>query len=182
MAKTNGIFSELAGYAFSLINKTNPIKQENNDGEIYRIWFDNDQTGKCYVGQTVQGSLNRIRQHIDDAQHIQQEGGCPLLDEATRYYGINHMRYEILASGVKTHEELDTLEKYYIKQYNSQSPNGYNVKSGGQHNSTGYTPINDKHGYKLSQRNPIAAAIVDEAINASRMNSTAKSFLRGILR
>lgn len=99
-------------------------------GEIYRIWFDNDPEQKSYVGQTVQGSLVRIKQHIDDAKS--DKGGCPLLDAATRKFGVNHMRYEILEDGIRTHTDLDEAERFWIAHYNSKSPHGYNVKTGGQ--------------------------------------------------
>lgn len=47
-----------------------------NDGEIYRIWFNNDPSSKCYIGQTTQGALARVNQHINDAKT--PTGGCAL--------------------------------------------------------------------------------------------------------
>lgn len=98
-------------------------------GEIYRIWFDNDESGRCYIGQTVQGSLIRVKQHIDDAKT--KEGGCPKLDAATRKFGTKHMHYEVLESGIETYQELDEAERFWIEKYDSVD-HGYNVKIGGQ--------------------------------------------------
>lgn len=158
-----------------------------NGGEIYRIWFDNDDSGRCYVGQTVQGSLERIKQHIADAQT--NSGGCPLLDDATRHFGINAMRYEILESGITTHEELDEAEKFWIKKFNCQYPYGYNVKSGGQGKDSTYTPINNKkdaftpssfiNQFVAPQKN--TSPIVEAVLENLPMNDTAKTILRHII-
>lgn len=101
-------------------------------GEIYRIWFANDNSGKSYIGQTRQsgGSFERVTQHINDAR--QGRRACPLLDDATRYYGIDNLRWQVLERGFDTQEALDEAERAYIKYFNSQAPGGYNVKPGGQ--------------------------------------------------
>ena len=100
-----------------------------NRGEIYMIYFDNDPSHKVYVGQTIQGTLTRIKQHIDDART--KGGGCPKLDEATRQFGVRHMHYKVLERNIATHEELDEAERFWIAHYDSVK-NGYNVKTGGQ--------------------------------------------------
>lgn len=150
-----------------------------NKGEIYRLWFDNDPDHKSYVGQTVQGTLSRIKQHIDDAQ--KNDGtGCPLLDDATRRFGIQHMRYEILEDGIETHEDLDRAEQYWIKRYNSRTPYGYNVKLGGQ--GKGCTPIDPGPSGTLASKNPIAAAVAESLLDRSSISDNAKGLLRSIIR
>ena len=150
-----------------------------NGGEIYRIWFDNDPSGKCYVGQTIQGSLNRIRQHVEDARDNDNEG-CPLLDAATRRFGLQHMRYEILEEGIETHEKLDMAEKYWIAQFGSQDPGGYNVKSGGQYKPGG-TLINSKKTKKLTSTNPLLAAVIEGAVRRTNVPPIVNSVLNKIL-
>lgn len=110
------------------------------NGEIYKIWFDNDSSGKVYVGQTKRGSANRVMQHVYEA--YSPHGGCPLLDEATRVFGPEHMRFEVLESRIPNPSELDEAERFWIAQYNSVKPGGYNVKRGGQ--GTDRTPSPDK--------------------------------------
>ena len=100
------------------------------NGEIYKIWFDNDTSGKVYVGQTKRGSANRVMQHIYEA--YSPHGGCPLLDEATRVFGPEHMRFEVLEDRIPNPQELDEAERFWISKYNSVKPGGYNVKRGGQ--------------------------------------------------
>lgn len=155
-----------------------------NGGEIYRIWFDNDDSGKCYVGQTIQGSLNRIRQHVEDAQSKDGDG-CPLLDAATRRFGLQHMRYEILEQGIETHEELDMAEKYWIAKFDSQEPNGYNVKSGGQ-GKVSFTPIGTKAtgkkiSHKLGASNPLAAALIESFTSRATVPVAVRETLSKIL-
>ena len=164
---------------FNILNNSN--NNTGKTGEIYRIWFINDPTHKCYIGQTVQGSYTRIRQHIADAENMNQNsGGCPLLDAATRKYGIDNMRYEILQRGITTHEELDAAEKYWIKKENTQYPNGYNVKSGGQGNTENFsfTPIDTpKHESTL-------ATLINVIANSStgtQRKEDAKSMLARIV-
>lgn len=147
-------------------------------GEIYRIWFDNDPRRKSYVGQTIQGALVRIRQHIDDAN--KGEDACPLLDEATRRFGIQHMRYEILQDNLWTHEDLDAAEKFWIAKYNSFAPNGYNMTRGG---SGGGTPISySGSAHTLAQKNVVAAAIAETVLDRSNINERTKGILKAFIR
>lgn len=149
-----------------------------NGGEIYRIWFDNDPSGKCYVGQTIQGSLNRIRQHVEDAQS--SDDGCPLLDAATRKFGLRHMRYEVLEEGIRTHEELDEAERKWIAAFNSQEPGGYNVKAGGQGKSS--TPIVQRGVYRgLRESNPLVASVVEGLVSREGVHPAVKTIVNQLL-
>lgn len=158
-----GAATRTASIANSFLSSLTKTGGSNKTGEIYRIWFLNDPTGKSYVGQTIQGSYDRIRQHIVDAER--NDGtGCPLLDAATRRYGTQQMRYEILQRGITTREELDAAEQYWIKRYNSQAPNGYNVKSGGQGGGSviGNTPLGAETRNKPNVAEMLAAFALSE--------------------
>lgn len=51
-------------------------------------------------------------------------------------YGFDCFKFEILKDNIQSKEELDILERYYIKEYQSLvSEQGYNVELGG--NSVG---------------------------------------------
>ena len=53
-----------------------------------------------------------------------------------RKYGFNNFHFEILQDNIQSKEEMDQLEKDYIKKYNSLvTQNGYNIELGG--NSAG---------------------------------------------
>lgn len=131
MMSADRTIDNVTSFAKTYLKNKSEEFMSGKTGEIYRIWFVNDPYKRSYVGQTIQGSLNRIKQHVADAER--NDGtGCPLLDEATKMYGVDNMRYSVLVSGIEDRESLDEAEKYWIKKLNTIAPNGYNIKSGGQ--------------------------------------------------
>ena len=106
-------------------------------GYLYKIT--NKITGKCYIGVTVQPDCqSRWRKHINSLKYKE---GCPLLKKSMKKHGVDNFTFEILI--ICFDEDVVKYEKEYIKKYNSQQPNGYNILSGGQ--------IGDGHvGYKHS--------------------------------
>lgn len=154
---------------------------ERRQGEIYRIWFVNDPSGKCYVGQTVNGARARVRQHIAEA--ADGKGGCPLLDKACRKFGSDNMRYEILANNIYDREELNAAEKFWIEQYNSQSPHGYNVQAGGYHakGSTGSVNAPTQIGLTGIFDNPLAATVARAVVSNADVSPKTRSLISAIL-
>lgn len=75
--------------------------------------------GWCYVGRTH--GKNKVRSH-------QSRG---LLGEDLQTFPDNIISL-VAWTGECTSEEINEKEKYYIKEYNSISPNGYNLNHGGQ--------------------------------------------------
>lgn len=65
--------------------------------------------------------------------------GCKVFYKAILKYGFENFQVEIL--GEFEVNQLDKKEKYFIEQYNSLAPNGYNVKDGGQNTSRKERPI-----------------------------------------
>ena len=95
-------------------------------GYIYKIT--NTETGKCYIGETNQHNYNkRWRKHINSLKYKE---GCPLLKASMKKHGVDKFKFEILI--ICFDEDLVKYEKEYIKKYDSQAPNGYNILSGGQ--------------------------------------------------
>ena len=103
--------------------------QKEITGVIYK--FENKINGKIYIGQ----SKRERRRYFS---HIQCNNPIYEIDRAIKLYGINNFDYSILES-LNTYdlEEvnswMDEKEVYYIQYYNSLSPNGYNLLSGGNH-------------------------------------------------
>lgn len=90
--------------------------------EIYII--KNDINEKVYIGQTRQGIRERFK------SHLKCKSSCAI-HNAIRKYGKEHFYVEKLCD-CSSQEELNEMEKFYIKKFNSLSPNGYNLTTGGQ--------------------------------------------------
>lgn len=90
---------------------------------IYKIT--NTINNKSYVGFTTQEPEKRINEHLE------LKSRCPRLVSAVKKYGKEHFSYEILHAG----EDLELLnywENFYILQYNTLHPMGYNLTLGGE--------------------------------------------------
>lgn len=85
----------------------------------------NTVNGKRYIGQTTKG---------EDAGYI---GSGLILKRAVKKYGEENFTVEILAQA-DTKNELDTLERRYILEYDAiNSKEFYNIASGGQGGNLG---------------------------------------------
>jgi group I intron endonuclease len=93
---------------------------------IYKI--KNKINGKIYIGQTIQDLDKRIESHLKESRSNKTDR--PFLN-AIKKYGIENFEWEIIDEA-KTLDELDEKEIYWIDNYNSLVPNGYNVLGGGQ--------------------------------------------------
>lgn len=105
--------------------------------EIYKIT--NTANNKIYIGQAVSHILNhkryrpyghqkRFNTHISEA-FSSKKNQCHYLNNAIRKYGVCNFIVELIE--YCTLEEANDRETYYIKEYNSLFPNGYNLKNGG---------------------------------------------------
>lgn len=100
---------------------------------IYKII--NSINTKIYIGLTTVSLQQRWVGHQTQARIGNQK---PLY-RAMRKYGIENFSIEIVCE-TDSYEELGKLERYYIKEYNSRVPNGYNISSGGEHNQLDANP------------------------------------------
>lgn len=98
----------------------------------------NTVDGKCYVGQTVRDFERRIVEHRSAAKK-----GKGRLYNAIRKYGWENFESEVLEECVDA-ADLDMSERFWIRAYNSLSPNGYNLKGGGHDNHTLSREVRDK--------------------------------------
>lgn len=94
-------------------------------GVIYKI---TSPSGKVYIGQTIGSKEKRWKEHLEDA-HRTYKDHCKVLNKAIRKYGDDNFKVELVEECLD--EELDDKEAEYITQYNSQVPNGMNIKLGG---------------------------------------------------
>lgn len=93
-------------------------------GFIYRIR--NRITGKSYIGETIKEPEIRWKQHIACAKAGK---GCPALRDAFKKHGINSFEFKVII--ICFDDDRFFYERDYIKRYNTQAPNGYNILPGG---------------------------------------------------
>lgn len=95
---------------------------------IYKV--KNKINSKTYIGQTIQGLDKRIGQHLKESKN--DKNNKPFLN-AIKKYGIENFEWTIIDKALNF-DELDKKEIYWIKIYDSLTPNGYNILGGGQKN------------------------------------------------
>ena len=101
-------------------------------GIIYKY---TSPSGKSYIGQTINSLERRARANGVGYKH------CPVFYKAIQKYGFQNFTCEILKTITEDSlenvgKQLDIWEQYYIDMYNSLSPNGYNIRAGGESKAT----------------------------------------------
>lgn len=94
-------------------------------GIIYKLSF---PSGKIYIGQTVYDINKRWKEHLEDAFNSKKDH-CKCLNKAIRKYGEEKCIKSIIFECED--EFLDIHEEKFIREMKSQTPHGYNIKSGG---------------------------------------------------
>lgn len=97
-------------------------------GIIYRIYPVKQGINGCYIGQTRGSIKQRWQQHLNAAKHMNTNIG-----RAIHYYGQQNFRIQKIADAISC-EQLNILERLYIRLYNSLQPGGFNLSKGGQTN------------------------------------------------
>jgi len=121
---------------------------ENTVAEIkfgYIYIITNNVNEKVYVGQTSKTIESRWSKHKKDAQYNKayiegtldaprnKRGICSALYRAINKHGVENFKItEITRAPL---DDLDALEIFWISEKNSLSPNGYNLKTGGDRSS-----------------------------------------------
>ena len=99
-------------------------------GYIYKIT--NKLNGKSYIGKT-NDLEKRWRYHL---YALERNGQTPLY-RAMRKYGVENFEFSVIetiecGSKEELNQRLCELEKHYIENYQTKSPNGYNLTDGGE--------------------------------------------------
>lgn len=120
----------------------------NMIGKIYMI---TSPSQKKYIGQTTDSVEKRWDQHKKNAYANRNK--CVYIERAIRKYGIEKMNFDILLICPK--DELDYYETKFIEFYNTLSPNGYNLTTGGKNNFEFCNEIKEKMSLvKIGDKNP----------------------------
>lgn len=99
--------------------------------------------GKQYVGQTCDFKRREYNWYNTNWSYAGK-----LINNARKKYGVDSFKTSIL-DVVKTQDESNEMETYYIKLFNTKTPNGYNLTDGGE-GSTGYN-ISDETRKRISE-------------------------------
>lgn len=89
---------------------------------IYKIT--NKTNGKCYIGQTKNLRVRWL-------QHCKPHSKCKALASAIKKYGIDNFAIETIEEMVCPVVAM-FKEQFYIKEFNTLAPNGYNLTTGGE--------------------------------------------------
>lgn len=141
---------------------------------IYKIT--NLINGRVYIGQTVTSLARRWSQHSTSKKN------SPMYN-AFRKYGAENFAIETICTALSP-EHLNELEQYFIKEYNSLIPNGYNLTSGGdsaftrsEHTKKLQSKAMKGHSVSQETRDKIAATLtgrVGNRLGASHTEETKK--------
>jgi group I intron endonuclease len=96
----------------------------------------NAANGKQYVGATTRSLRARWREHISDSRRYSSS-----LYQAFKEYGTSAFEKRTLSVALNA-EALDQLERFWIGEFNTLEPNGYNAQSGGRE---GFRAARRKH-------------------------------------
>jgi group I intron endonuclease len=86
--------------------------------------------GKKYIGYTTKTLDERIKSHLSKSKYSTNKHYFYLFKNAIRKYGINSFEWDILVN-CSSIDECSNWEKFYIKEFNTISPHGYNLTEGG---------------------------------------------------
>jgi len=84
----------------------------------------NKLDGKCYIGSTVQKNPER-RWRRTNTRYTSYKN-CAVFYKALLKYSWNNFDTSILESNIPL-DKISEREEFYIRQYNSLAPNGYNI-------------------------------------------------------
>jgi group I intron endonuclease len=108
---------------------------------VYKIT--NRLNGKIYVGITTGTVKTRWWGHCQAARNVTNKKtkrhSCGLISKEMHSVGIENFQIDLLDSSATNWKELADLELKYISEINSGVPNGYNIKTLHQGNTT-HTP------------------------------------------
>jgi group I intron endonuclease len=85
------------------------------------------KTNRSYIGQSIQLPNQRRLEHLSSSKHTTRTYH---FHNALKKYGVEEFSREVIAYA-NSLDELNQLEEYFIKEYNSIE-NGFNIRNGGK--------------------------------------------------
>lgn len=140
-------------------------------GVIYKIT--NKINGKIYIGQTTQSLEIRWRQHCTD-----KRSGCRSLRNAIKKYNKENFNLKTIAE-CKSLDEMNQLEPYYIKKFDTLSPSGYNLRTGGDNSLLSEeTKLKISESGKIVQNTPKVARKRNKALRIAMKRPETRKKMR----
>jgi len=135
---------------------------------------ENKINGKKYIGQTIKSLEERKRRHI----YLSNYNPKTYFQKALKKYGSNNFTFKIIEECVDI-SQLNEREQYWIKEYNTLSPNGYNLNTGGKNHNVSETTKKDisntlKQYYKNHKSKSIGFKHTDETKKNIKEKNTGK--------
>lgn len=119
-------------------------------GYIYKIT--NIKNNKIYIGKTTKKRpTDRYSQHRYITRHLDQEKNVSYLHRAMASDGLDNFTFEVIEQVDNT--LLNEREEFWIQQYNSVAPNGYNLTLGGEGTCGFSRPQTEEEREKRKQSN-----------------------------
>lgn len=92
---------------------------------IYSLYsITNIINSKQYIGFTKQFPEKRFKQHCKFEKSV--------ISKAIQKYGQENFKFEVILQGLNK-DDILYMEIHFINEYNTLSPNGYNLTTGGEH-------------------------------------------------
>lgn len=101
------------------------MSTEKNSGIIYKAT--NIINGKMYIGQTIKGLSVRKNIHLNTAK---RKNCMSYFHRSIIKYGPENFDWNIICN-CTSRTELNKMEIWYINEFNTFKPNGYNLTLGG---------------------------------------------------
>lgn len=94
---------------------------------MYIYKFTHIDSGRSYIGQTIQDPNQRRLEHINGSKYSTRTYH---FHNAIKKYGIDSFIFEVIDSSASSLEELNILEEKYVMEYDSII-NGFNIRNPG---------------------------------------------------
>lgn len=139
-------------------------------GLIYII--KNSCNDKVYIGQTTTTMENRFKRHINSAKNNFEPS--MILYNAMRKYGFDNFYIDLLEDNIDD-AYLNDRERYWIHEYNSIRPNGYNIRDGGEDCGRRYVyKINSTTNKIIKRYDSLAQAAEENNIDTSNLSKVCR--------
>lgn len=137
----------------------------------------NLSNGKCYVGQAKD-----IERRNREWNCLTTKYGGYVINNARAKYGTDGFSFELLKEC--PNEEMNYWEMYYIKEYNTKKPYGYNSTDGGDsaYERTEETKAKLSAALKTSEKAKIARVKIAAKLRGRKLSDETKAKMSATLR